>query len=78
MKKHLTKIFTDEINNKPQMKNYPTNKISYNHIDETWSFDLANMIDYRISNIKGFRYIFVIRDNFSKNLWCIPLKNKNS
>ena len=36
------------------------------------------MVDYKISNNKGFRYIFVIRDNLSKNLWAIPLKNKYS
>ena len=50
----------------------------YNHIDEIWSIDLADMIDYKISNNKGFRYIFIIINNFSKLLRCIPLKNKNS
>ena len=56
-------------------KNYETNKIIYNHIDEIWSFDLADMIDYKISN-KGFRYIFVVIDNFYRYTWCIPLKTK--
>ena len=36
------------------------------------------MIDYKISNNKGFRYIFFIIDNFSKYFWAIPLKKKNS
>ena len=36
------------------------------------------MIDYKISNNKGFRYIFIIINNFSKYLWGIPLKNKSS
>ena len=36
------------------------------------------MVEYEISNNKGFRYIFVIIDNFSKYLWAIPLKNKYS
>ena len=76
--KHLTKIFIDEIYSKPPKKNYPTNKIVYNHIDEIWSIDLADMIDYKISNNKGYRYIFVIIDNFSKYLFAIPLKNKYS
>ena len=60
------------------MKNYPTNKIIYNHIDEIWSIDLADMVDYKISNHKGFRYIFSIIDIFSKYLWAIPPKNKYS
>ena len=36
------------------------------------------MIDYKISNTKGFRYIFDTIDNFSKYLWAIPSKNKYS
>ena len=34
-------------------KNYPTKKTTYNHIDEIWSIDLADMIVYKISNNKG-------------------------
>ena len=78
MKKKLTKLFIDEIYSKPPRRNYPTNKIVYNHIDEIWSIDLADMIDYKISNNKGYRYIFIAIDNFSKYLWTIPLKNKYS
>ena len=78
IKKDLIKIFIDEIHSTPPKKNYETNKIIYNLIDEIWSIDLADMIDYRISNNKGFRYIFVIIDNYRKYLWAIPLKNKYS
>ena len=75
IKKDLIKTFVDDIYSKPPIENYPTNKIVYNHIDEIWSIDLADMIDYKISNNKGFRYIFIIIDNYSKYLWAIPLKN---
>ena len=34
------------------------------------------MIDYKISNNKRFRYIFINYDNFCKISWAIPLKNK--
>ena len=78
MKKDLTKFFIDEIYSKPPKRNYPSNKIVYNHIDEIWSIDLVDMIDYKTSNNKGYRYIFIIIDNLSKYLWAIPLKNKNS
>ena len=74
----LTKKFIDEIYSSPPKKNYPTNKIVYKSIDEIWSIDLADMIDYKTSNNKGYRYIFNIIDNFSKYLWCIPLKDKYS
>ena len=76
--KDSTKIFIDDIYSKPPKKNYPTNKITYNHIHEIWSIDLADMIDYKISNNEGYRYIFIIIDNYSKYLWAIPLKNKYS
>ena len=65
MKKDLTKIFINEIYSKPRKRNYPTNQIIYNHIDEIWSIHLADMIDYKTSNNKGLWYIFVIIDNFS-------------
>ena len=35
-------------------------------------------IDYKNSNNKRFGYIFILIDNFSKNFWCIPLRNKSS
>ena len=65
-KKDLIKIFIDEIYSKAPEKSYPTNKIVYNHIDEIWSFDLADFLDYKISNNKEYRFIFIIIDNFSK------------
>ena len=77
-KKEFIKIFIDEIYSKPPKKNHPTNKVIYNHLDEIWSIDLADMVDHKISINKGFRYIFVIIDNFSKYLWAIPLTNNYS
>ena len=57
MKRDLIKIFVDEIYSSPPKKNYSTNKIVYNHIDEVWIIDLAGMIDYKNLNNKGYRYI---------------------
>ena len=78
MNKELIRNFVIEIYSKPPKKNYETNKIVYNHIDETWSIHLAVIIDYKFTNNKGFRYIFVIIDNYSNYLWAIPLKDKYS
>ena len=36
------------------------------------------MIDYKVSNNKVTRYLFIIIDKFSKFLLAIPLKNKHS
>ena len=74
----MIKIFIDEIYSQPPLRNYPTNRIVYNHIDEIWSIDLADFSDYTISNNKSYRYILIVIDNYSKYLWAIPLKNKYS
>ena len=50
IKKDLIKIFIEEIYSKAPKKNYSSNKIIYNHFDEIWSIDLADMIDYKTSN----------------------------
>ena len=76
--KDKIKIFIVEIYSKAPMKNYPTNKLVYNHINEIWSINLADMIDYKISNNERYRNIFIMKDNYSKYLWAIPLKNKYS
>ena len=78
MKKDLTKIFIDEVYSKPPKKNYPSNKTIIKSIDDTWSSDLLDMNDYGPKNNKGYRYILVVIDNFSKFGWTIPLKNKFS
>ena len=55
MKEDLTKIFIDEIYSKPPLRKISTNKVMYKHFDEKGSIDSSDMIDYKISNNKGFR-----------------------
>ena len=76
IRKDLIKIFINEIYSRPPNKNYETNKTMIKSIDDTWSSDLLDMNDYGIKNNKGYRYILVVVDNFSKFGWTIPLKNK--
>ena len=72
------KIFINEIYSKPPKKNYNTNKTNVYHIDDIWSLDILDLKDYGPENNKGYRYILVIIDNFSKYGWTVPLKNKNA
>ena len=76
--KYNFKIFTDDIYTSPPKKKDPTNKIFYKHIDETWSIDSGDMIEYKISNKGRFRYIIFLIDNLSKYTWCTPLENENA
>ena len=76
IRKDLIKIFINEICSRPPNKNYETNKTMIKSIDDTWSSDLLDMNDYSPKNNRGYRYIIVVIDNFSKFGWTIPLKNK--
>ena len=66
--------FKNEINSKPPKRNYPTNKTDVYHIKDIWrSLDILDLKDYGPKNIRGYRYVSVIRDNLSKFGWTVPL-----
>ena len=72
------KIFINEIYSKGPKKNYITNKTDVYYIDDIWSLDILDLKDYGPENNRGYRYVLVTIDNFSKYGWTIPLKNKNA
>ena len=72
------KIFINEIYSKPPRKYYPTNKTDVYYIDDIWSLDILDLKDYGLENNRGYRYVLVTIDNFSKYGWTTPLKNKNA
>ena len=72
------KIFINEIYSKGPKKNYATNKTDVYHIDDISSLDILYLKDYGPKNNRGYRYVIVIIDNFSKFGWTVPLKNKNA
>ena len=72
------KIFINEIYSKPPKRNYVTNKTDVYYIDDIWSLDILDLKDYGLENNRGYRYVLVVIDNFSKFGWTIPLKNKNA
>ena len=72
------KIFINDIYSKPPKKHYDTNKTDVYHIDNIWSLDILDLRDYGPENNRGYRYVLVVIDNFSKYGWTIPLKNKNA
>ena len=72
------KIIINEIYSKGPRKSYPTNKTDVYHIDHIWSLDILDLKDYGIENNRGYRYVLVTIDNFSKYGSTVPLKNKNA
>ena len=47
------------------------------YIDDIWSLDILDLKDYGLENNRGYRYVLVVIDNFSKYGWTVSLKNKN-
>ena len=72
------KTFINEIYSRGPRKNYPTNKTNVYYIDEIWSLDILDLKDYGPENNRGYRYVLVVIDNFSKYGWTVPLENKNA
>ena len=68
------RIFVDEIYSKPAKRNYPTNKTDVYYIDNIWSLDILDLKDNGPENNRGYRYVLVVIDNFSKFGWKILLK----
>ena len=64
----------DEIYSKPTEKFYVTNKTNVYHIDEIWSLGILDEKDNGTENNRGYRYAFVVVDNFFKFGCTVPLK----
>ena len=72
------KIFINEIFSRGPKNNYDTNKTDVYFIDDIWSLDILDLKDYGPENNRGYRYVLVVIDKFSKYGWTVPLKNKNA
>ena len=64
----------DELH-KPIKRNFQKRRVIANHIDEIWCSDLVEMQQFSKWN-KGYRYLLMVLDIFSKYGWIVPLKDK--
>ena len=53
-------------------------KTGFFPIDEALSFDLLDIYDCGPENIKGYRYILVVKKSFSNFWWTLLLENINA
>ena len=72
------KIFVEKIYTESPKKKYPTNKTDVYHIDDIWSLDIIDLKGYGPGTNRNYRYVLVVKDNFSEFRWTVPLKNKNA
>ena len=69
-----TDTLTDELH-KPVKRKFEKRQVFAKNVDDIWAADLVDMQYYSRTN-KGFKYLLMIIDVFSKYGWAIPLKNK--
>ena len=61
---------------KPVRRRFQRNHIVSAGIDDVWMADLIDVVKFAEWN-KGYRYILLVIDTFSKYVWVQPLKRKN-
>ena len=57
----------------PVRKHYPRRRIITNYLNEIWSVDLMEM-----PSVNGYKFVLIAIDNWSKYLFCIPMKSKSA
>lgn len=60
---------------KPARRNFERRSVVLKGIDDLWQADLADFQSLKTYN-KGFSYVLVIIDTFSKFVWAVPVKSK--
>ena len=68
------KQLADELH-KPIKRKFTQRRVIVNHIDEIWAADLIEMQQFSKWN-KGYKYLLMVIDVFSKYGWIVLLKNK--
>ena len=56
---------------------FPRRSVIVYNKDEIWSVDLVDMQAFSSFN-KGFKYILIVIDVFSKYAWAVPIKDKSA
>ena len=70
--------WTDQLANelhKPIIKKFKRRIVIANNVDNIWSADLVEIIPFAKYN-KGYEYILMVIDLFSRYGWAVPLKTK--
>ena len=61
---------------KPKRRKFRRRKVFAGNVDSIWTADLLDIHQYARQN-KGYKFILVVLDIFSRYAWARPLKNKS-
>ena len=78
MTQRTIRIFINKSFSKGVEQNYNTNKTNVYQIDDIWCLDIIDSKNYGVENNKGYRFVLVVTDNFSKFGWTVAIRNKNA
>lgn len=70
----VKRVITNELH-KPARRNFTRRKVIIKGLRDLMQIDLISLIPYAKLN-RGFKYILVAIDTFSKYVWAEPLKQK--
>ena len=73
-KENWKEKLADELHT-PIQRKFTRRRVIVYHIDEIWAADLVEMQQFSKWN-KGYRYLLMVIDVFSKYGWIVPLKDK--
>lgn len=73
---NLKEVVINELH-KPSRKNYKRRRVIVKGLNDLWQADLVSLIPYSKFN-KGYKYMLVVINVFSKFVWVEPLKNKSA
>lgn len=62
---------------KPARKHFKRRRVIIKNLNDLWQADLVEMLPYAKLN-KGYRYILVVINTFSKYVWVEPVKRKSA
>lgn len=75
MSKDVKREVVEELH-RPARKNFRRRRVIVKGLNDMWQTDLVQMNQYSKVN-KGYKYILVVINVFSKYAWCQPVKNKS-
>lgn len=62
---------------KPARRNFRRRRVIIKGLNDLWQADLVEMLPYKKIN-RGYKYILVVINAFSKFVWAEPVKSKNA
>lgn len=72
---NIKQVVVNELH-KPARRNFTRRRVIIKGLQDLMQIDLISLIPYAKFN-KGYKYILVAIDTFSKYVWAVPLKQKN-